>query len=203
MAVSFCLQHVKENKMAKRIGVFVDVSNLYYCIGKKFDNRKLDYGAYLAYVKELGDVQIATAYGAQMRSEASGFIHCLKQLGFDPKYKVPKDYHNKESFRRKADWDVGIAMDIVRLIERVDMIVLGTADGDLRPLVDWVKERGVEVIALACGISRELKDSVTKYIEIPESMLEQPREKQPVVDGQPPAVAPEPPPASEDLGNQA
>jgi len=189
--------------MAKRIGVFVDVSNLYYCIGKKFSNRKLDYAAYLAYIKELGDVQIAHAYGAQMRSEASGFIHCLKQIGFEPKYKTPKDYHNKESFRRKADWDVGIAMDIVRLIERVDMLVLGTADGDLRPLVEWVKERGVEVFILSCGISRELKESATKFIEIPESMLEQEREKQPVVDGQPTAEGNEPPPASEDLGNQA
>jgi len=174
--------------MAKRIGVFVDISNLYYCIGKKFDNRKLDYGNYLAFIKDMGDVQHAIAYGAQMGNEATGFIHCLRQLGFDPKYKTPKNYHNKTNFKRKADWDVGIAMDIVRMIDRLDLIILGTADGDLTPLVEWAKERGVDVIILACGISRELKDAATKYIEIPESMLERQKDdKQPAVKGQPDA----------------
>ena len=175
--------------MSKRIGVFMDVSNLYYCIGKKYNQRKLDYGAYLDYVKELGDVQHALAYGAQMNNEAAGFIHCIRQKGYEPKYKTPKDYHNRDNFKRKCDWDVGIAIDIVRMIDRMDMIILGTADGDLRPVVEWAKEHGVDVIVLACGISRELKDVATKFIEIPESMLEKTKNgKQPAVEGQPDAT---------------
>ena len=174
--------------MSKRIGIFCDVSNLYYCIGKKFDKRKLDYREYLQYAKDLGDVQHAHAYGAQLNNEASGFIHCLRQIGFEPKYKSPKDYHNKDNFKSKADWDVGIAIDIVRMIDRMDMIILGTADGDLTPVVEWAKEQGVDVIILACGISRELKDAATKFIEIPESMLEtQKDDRQPEVEGQPSA----------------
>lgn len=173
--------------MSKRVGVFCDISNLYYCINKKFFKRKLDYEAYLKYCKDLGEVQHAIAYGAQMENEARGFIHCLRRIGFEPKYKAPKDYHNNTNFKRKADWDVGIAIDIVRYIDRVDLIILGSADGDMAPAVEWAKERGVEVIVLACGISRELKD-ITKYVEIPESMLERPRdEKQPVIEGQPDA----------------
>lgn len=174
--------------MSKRIGIFCDISNLYYCIGKKYEQRKLDYSEYLKFVKDMGDVQHAVAYGAQMNNEATGFIHCLKQIGFDPKYKTPKNYHNKDNFKRKADWDVGIAMDIVRIIDRLDLIILGTADGDLAPLVEWAKEKGVDIVVLACGISRELKDTATKFIEIPESMLEKPKdEKQPAVAGQPDA----------------
>lgn len=173
--------------MSKRIGVFVDVSNIYYCVGKKFNQRKLDYRAYIDFIKDLGEVAHALAYGAQMNNEAAGFIHCIKGIGFEPKYKTPKDYHNRDNFKRKADWDVGIAIDIVRMIDRMDMIVLGTADGDLRPVVEWAKERGVDVIILACGISRELKDIATKYIEIPESMLEKPKDEQPEVEGQPDA----------------
>jgi uncharacterized LabA/DUF88 family protein len=176
--------------VSKRIGVFCDVSNLYYCIGKKFDKRKLDYRAYLQYARDLGEVQHAIAYGAQLNNEASGFIHCLKQIGFEAKYKSPKDYHNRDNFKRKADWDVGIAIDIVRMLDRLDMIILGTADGDLKALVEYAKERGVDVVVLACGISRELKDSATKFIEIPESMLEQPKDDgQPEVEGQPDASA--------------
>ena len=175
--------------MSKRIGIFVDISNIYYCIGKKFDQRKLDYRKYWEFLQDMGDIQHAFAYGAQINNEARGFIHCLKQVGFEPKYKTPKDYHNKDNFKRKADWDVGIAMDIVKLIDRLDLIILGTADGDLTPVVEWAKEKGVDIIVLACGISRELKNAATKYIEIPESMLESSKdERQPQVDGQPDAT---------------
>jgi uncharacterized protein (TIGR00288 family) len=172
--------------MAKRIGVFCDISNMYYCIGKKFKKRKLDYRKYIAYAKDLGEISHAIAYGAQMQREAVAFIQCLKNFGYEPKYKAPKNYHNRDNFRRKADWDVGIAIDIVRKINEMDMIILGTADGDLTAVVEWAKEQGKDVIVLACGISRELKDAATKFIEIPESMLEE-TDEQPIVKGQPDA----------------
>lgn len=161
----------------KRVGVFVDVSNLYYCIGKKFDHRKLDYRKYLEFVRDFGDLVKVIAYGSQMSNEAAGFIHCLNKIGFKTKFKAVKSYNNEQELRRKADWDVGITMDVVRMVDRFDMIVLGTADGDLEPLVDWAIRRGVDVVVLACGISRDLKERATQYIEIPESLLEDPKEK--------------------------
>jgi len=173
--------------MAKRIGIFMDVSNLYYCIGKKFQKRKLDYKEYYKFISDLGDIKYAVAYGAQMNNEASGFIHCLKQIGFTPKYKTPKDYHNSENFKRKCDWDVGIAIDIVCMINELDLIVIGSADGDMRPVVDWAKDKGVNIVIIACDISGELKEAANRFIEIPESMLEPVKEKQPTVKGQPDA----------------
>jgi len=161
--------------MAKRIGIFVDISNLYYCIGKKYPNRKLDYRKYLKFIKDIGEVQIAIAYGAQISGQANGFIYCLKQIGFQTKFKSPKTYNNEENnflIKRKADWDVGIAMDIVNMIDRVDMIILGTGDGDMLPVVEWAMSKGVEVVVIATGISKDLKDHCTKFIEIPESLLE-------------------------------
>lgn len=158
--------------MAKRIGVFVDVSNLYYCIGKKYKERKLDYKKYWEFIKELGDIQQAIAYGAQINNEASNFIYCLKQIGFQAKYKTPKSYSHQPNFKRKADWDVGLAIDIVNMIDRFDMIILGTADGDLTPAVEWAQQRGVDVVVFACGISRDLKNIARQFIEIPESLLE-------------------------------
>jgi len=156
----------------KRIGVFVDVSNLYYCIGLKYKGRKLDYNAYLTFIKDLGEVVQAIAYGAQIDNEAAAFIYCLQEIGFQPKYKTPKVYSSKDKIKKKADWDVGIAIDIVNMVDRLDLIVLGTADGNLEPAVTWAMQRGVDVIILASGISRELKDSATRYIEIPVSLLE-------------------------------
>lgn len=156
----------------KRIGIFADVSNLYYCIGMKYPERKLDYAAYMAYIKELGALSVAYAYGAQLENEASGFIHCLKATGFTPKYKTPKTYKFDGRIKRKADWDVGIAIDIVQTIDRLDIVVLGSADGDLCPVVDWAQRHGATVVVLACGISRELRELSDQAIEIPESLLE-------------------------------
>lgn len=157
----------------KRIGVFVDVSNIYYCIGKKYEFRKLDYRKYLEFVQGLGELSKVIAYGSQMNNEAAGFIHCLQKIGFQTKFKAVKTFNQEPDLRRKADWDVGITMDIVSMIDRFDMIVLGTADGDLEPLVDWAIRKGVDVLVLACGISKDLKERATEFIEIPETLLEE------------------------------
>jgi uncharacterized LabA/DUF88 family protein len=161
----------------KRIGVFVDVSNLYYCIGKKYEYRKLDYRKYLNFISDFGELVKVIAYGSQLSNEAAGFIHCLEKTGFQTKFKTVKTFNSENELRRKADWDVGIAMDIVNMIDRFDMVILGTADGDLEPVVDWAIRRGVDVVILACGISRDLKEKATKFIEIPESLLESAKEK--------------------------
>jgi uncharacterized LabA/DUF88 family protein len=160
--------------MSKRIGVFMDVSNLYYCCNQKYQ-AKLNYKAYLDFIKGYGDVTQAIAYGAQLKDEARKFIAVLEHLGFQAKYKCPKTFEGTgTAVKRKADWDVGIAMDIVQIClgVGVDTIFIGSADSDLVPVVNWTVNRGVTVVVLACGISRDLKDVATKWIEIPESMLE-------------------------------
>lgn len=157
----------------KRIGIFVDVSNIYYCVSKKYNKRKLDYRKYYAFIADLGEIQQAIAYGAQLHGEANSFLHCLKKIGFAAKYKMTKTYQNIDGIRRKADQDVAITIDIVNMINSMDMIVLGSADSDLAPTVEWARARGVDVVVIACGIARELKDTATKAIEIPESLLEE------------------------------
>ena len=156
----------------KRIGVFVDVSNIYYCVGKKYEYRKLDYQKYIDFIKDFGELVKVIAYGSQIHNEATGFIRCLAKMGFQTKFKAVKSYGKDSEMVRKADWDVGIAMDIVSMIQRFDMIILGSADGDLTPVVDWAIRQGVDVVILACGISKDLKQLATQYIEIPESLLE-------------------------------
>jgi len=159
--------------MPKKVGVFCDISNLYYCIGKKFDLRKLNYQAYIDFLADLGDVEICNAYGAQMEGEATNFIRALKQIGFKCKFKTPKQWINNGKVKRKADHDVNIAIDIVDSIDNLDIIVLGTADSDLTAAVQWAMKRGVKVVIFACGISKELKECATQCIEVLESQLEE------------------------------
>lgn len=162
----------------KKLGIFADVSNLYYCIQKQYPRRKLDYRKYIKFIEDLGEIQQSIAYGAHMADQAQGFKYCLKQIGFQTKYKTPKTYAGENGkLKRKADWDVGIAIDIVNMIDRFDMIILGSGDGDMLPVVQWAMAKGVDVVVIAAGISSDLKDHATRCIEIPESLLEIPKPK--------------------------
>lgn len=204
--------------MSAKMGVFVDISNIYYCVGKRF-NRKVNYEKYLKTAIGSNVVFRAYAYGAQYGTEANRFLDCLRGFGYTPRYKKPKEFDNPDykinleifdaayaaltpvegavqAFKaedmkqmkdsmdavkkvlrgkkdiRKADWDVGLAIDVVRIVDRVDQVVIGSADGDLAPLVEWVKEQGCRCIVFACNISRELRDVADEVIEIDEALLE-------------------------------
>jgi uncharacterized LabA/DUF88 family protein len=159
--------------MPKQIGVFVDVSNLYYCIGKKYKGRKLDYKQYIEYVRALGDIIIANAYGAQIKNQAESFLYCLRQVGFTPKYETPKSYSENGVITKKADYDVKITVDIIENLDKLDLIVLGSADSDFVPLIKSLIEKDKKIIIFACKISKEivLLENVT-CIEIPESFIE-------------------------------
>ena len=157
----------------KRIGMFLDVSNLYYSIQKKHPGRKLSYKNYYQFVQGLGEIQQAICYGAQIDGKADGFKYCLQKMGYQTKYLTPKVYGTAATgIKRKADWDVGIAMDIVSMIDHFDLVILGSADGDMVPLVKWCRSKGVDVVIIATTISRDLKKSASRAIEIPESLLE-------------------------------
>lgn len=158
--------------MSKRLGVFADVSNLYYCTEKAY-GKKIDYKKYLEFLKELGEVKFAIAYVSVLGNQSDGFIHALKELGFEIKAKVPKEYRmDNGCIKRKCDADVAIALDMVDKSPAMDMCILGSADGDLTPAVDWLRVRNVPTIIFASGISAELAKSAKSAIEIPPSVLQ-------------------------------
>lgn len=152
----------------KRVLAFIDASNLFFSMGRVFPERKLNYTKIMELVKNEGELIRATVYGAQKDNEAAGFIKYLGHLGFTAKWKSVKTYSDGV---HKADWDVGITMDIIRALDRTDTIVLGSADGDMEPVVSFAKEKGVRIVIIGCSISRDLKDVADAYYEITESML--------------------------------
>ena len=157
--------------MPKRIGLFVGVSNLYHCINTKYKS-KLDYAQYIDFCKALGDITIAKAYGAQVKNQAFSFLQCLRQFGFTPIYQTPKSFKTPDGIRRKANYDLLITMDIVRAIKEIDILILGSADGDFAPLIIWANERETKSLVFACNISGELKKEAHETMEIPESFTE-------------------------------
>lgn len=148
-----------------RVGVFVDIGNQYYCVSKKWPGKKLDYQQYITKATNGKSLQRAFAYGTQVEDNAVKFITCLKHIGFEARYKTVE----KNAF---YSWDAGIAVDMIKFAEKLDTVVLGSSNRSMVPAVKALRERGVKVIVLACGISRELKDVVDKWVEITEDMLE-------------------------------
>jgi uncharacterized LabA/DUF88 family protein len=152
----------------KRLGIFIDVSNLYYCVEKQY-RKKIDYQKYIEYLKDFGQIKFSIAYAAVMGTQADGFLHALRDLGFEVKTRTPKEYTLPGGgVKHKCDFDVQIALDMVHMQPQMDMCILGSADGDLTPAVKYMT---VPTVIFACGISNELAKSAKTAIEIPPSLL--------------------------------
>lgn len=152
----------------KKVLIVVDVSNLYYCCKHRLNGR-LNYERLPdAVVKSDESLFRAIAYGAYRENETDQFQSALRHLNYEVKYKPVKDFGAGAS---KADWDVGIAMDVVKILDHVDVVVFCTADGDLLPCMEYVQFKGKEVRVCGCGISRDIRDKIANTIEITAAML--------------------------------
>lgn len=155
----------------KSIGVFVNVSNQFYTVQQTYRGGKVAYDLYLKAAVSGGTLYRAFAYGVQMKDEAMPFIGCLREAGYEPKYKQARIVDARPSIRH-TDWNVGIAMDVMRHLHKLDIVVIGSSDPDLAPLIAYVKERGVKVIVFSCRVEAELREIADEVIDIDESILE-------------------------------
>lgn len=157
----------------KAIGVFVDIVDQYKKVLKAYKGGKVDYGKYLKKVLAIGDGDIyrAFAYGVQIDNEASGFIVCLKSYGFEPKYKRAILIDDRPNIQ-ETSWNLGITIDIARLVQRLDVVVLGSSDPQLIPAIEYLQEQGIKVIIFSCNIPQELREASNAYYEINEEVLE-------------------------------
>ena len=97
--------------------------------------------------------------------EEAPFFEALDKSGFKIK---TKDLQIFPGGAKKADWDDGLAMDAVRLSNKLDVVVIVSGDGDYVPLVGYLKNNGtqVEAIAFAESSSRLLVEAVDDFTDI-------------------------------------
>ncbi len=157
----------------KNVGVFVDVSDFYYRIQRRFSGAKLDFEQYIIVANDHGKIFRAFAYGMQRNSEAAGFIKCLQANGFEAKYKRPKVIRICDREIKQCVWDCGITIDVVKLIDKLDVIILGVSNPDFIPLVKWIRDQGKEVIIFASCVPKTLKDAANSVIEITTDLLQE------------------------------
>ena len=120
----------------QRVGILVDVSNMYHS-AKNLYKKRVNFKEVLKEAVAGRKLIRATAYVIKTESrEEMSFFEALSQQGFEVKM---KDLQIFAGGMKKADWDVGISMDAIKLSEKLDVIILVTGDGDYIPLVNYLQ----------------------------------------------------------------
>ncbi len=150
----------------QRVGVFIDTQNLYHS-AKNLYKAKVNFGAVL---KEavLGR-QLIRALAYVVTTEAGdeqNFLEALEKLGIEVRSKELQVFFGGA---KKADWDVGLAVDAIVAAPKLDAVILATGDGDFVPLAQYLKMHAgcqVEVISFGKSSSARLKDAVDDFIDM-------------------------------------
>lgn len=148
----------------QRVGVFIDVQNMYYS-AKNLYNSKVDFGNILETAVAGRQLIRAIAYVVKATGEETPFFEALNQRGLETKERPVQVF---ESGAKKADWDVGIAVDAIRIGEILDVVILVSGDGDFVELVEYLKHHGrqVEAIAFRETASSKLVAAVDDFIDL-------------------------------------
>ncbi|MFT5036593.1 MAG: uncharacterized LabA/DUF88 family protein [Candidatus Azotimanducaceae bacterium] len=152
----------------QRVAIIIDTQNLYHS-AKNLYKSKVNFAAVVE--AALGNRKLirAVAYVVNTESgEEQPFFEALEKIGIEIK---TKDLQIFFGGAKKADWDVGMAVDAIKVAHKVDAVVLATGDGDFIPLVEYVKSQGcqVETITFGRSASSGLKAVVDDFIDMDEN----------------------------------
>ncbi len=149
----------------QRVGVFIDVQNMYYS-AKNLYNTKVNFQAILK--KAVSDRKLIRAFAYVIKADVkdeSHFFDALENMGIEVR---AKDLQVFFGGAKKGDWDVGIAMDIMRMATKLDVVVLVSGDGDFKDLLEHVKTLGCRTEAIAFGrsASSRLKEEADSFLDL-------------------------------------
>jgi uncharacterized LabA/DUF88 family protein len=153
---------------SQRVGVFVDVQNLYYS-ARNIYNSRVNFNEVLK--AALGDRQLIRAIAYVVKAdmpEEHTFFEALDKAGYEVK---SKDLQTFYGGHQKGDWDVGITMDIIKLMHKLDVVVLCCGDGDFVPLLEYLQMSGqlVEVCSFGKSTSGKIKELADNFIDLDEN----------------------------------
>ena len=150
----------------QRVGVFIDVQNLYYS-AKNLFGKKVNFGNIVT--EALAGRKLIRAIAYVVRTESQDeipFFDALYNMGIETR---EKDLQVYQSGFKKADWDVGLAVDAIRLAPSLDAVVIVSGDGDYLPLVEYLQKstgKQVEVAAFGETTSSRLVEEADDFIDL-------------------------------------
>ena len=150
----------------QRVGIFIDTQNLYHS-AKNIYHARVNFGNVLK--DAIADRRLirARAYAVTTESgEEKGFFDALAKLGVEMR---TKDLQIFAGGAKKADWDVGLAVDAITASPKLDTVILLTGDGDFVPLVEYLQTHGgcqVEVVSFGRSSSAKLKEAADDFLDL-------------------------------------
>ena len=160
----------------QRVGIFIDVQNIYHSAKNLYQSR-VNFDQLVKTLTENRPLIRAVAYvvksegvlPGEIRHDGGGegsFFEALRKAGIELRL---KDIQVFPGGAKKSDWDVGMAVDAIRMANSLDVVILVTGDGDFIPLVEYLKwgmGKQVEVGAFTRTTSGKLRDVADKFIEL-------------------------------------
>jgi len=155
----------------QKVSIFVDVQNVYYTCRQTF-GKNFNYNKFWALVTHNRTVVNAYAYAIDRGDpKQREFQNILRAIGFDVKL---KPYIQRSDGSAKGDWDVGITIDVMECLERTDVVVLVSGDGDFDLLAEKAKtdnNKVVEVYGVETLTANSLINAASHYTPITEELL--------------------------------
>lgn len=150
----------------QRVGIFIDAQNLYHSAKNLYD-AKLNFGKVVEDALSGRNLIRAVAYVISTESgEEKAFFEALEKVGIAVK---DKDLQIFSGGVKKADWDVGLAVDAITLAPKLDSIVIISGDGDFIPLVKYLQiNEGcqVEVVSFGRSSSSKLMEAADDFTDL-------------------------------------
>lgn len=150
----------------QRVGIFIDTQNLYHS-AKNLYHARVNFGAIMK--EAVGDRALIRAIAYVITTEAGdekNFFEALEKIGIETK---TKDLQIFMGGAKKADWDVGLAVDAIKLAPKLDSVIIVSGDGDFIPLVEYLQTNEgcqVEVISFGKSSSAKLKEAADDFLDM-------------------------------------
>lgn len=149
----------------QRVAIFIDTQNLYHSARNLYKSY-VNFGNVLK--EALAGRKLIRAVAYVITSEAGdekAFFDALTKVGIETK---TKDLQVFSSGAKKADWDVGLAVDAIKMSHKVDTVIIASGDGDFIPLVEYLQNSGtqVEVVSFGKSSSMKLKEVADDFLDL-------------------------------------
>lgn len=153
----------------QRVGIFIDTQNLYHS-AKNLYRANVNFGQVVKDVLAGRSLIRAVAYVITTESgEEKNFFEALEKVGIETKTKPLQIFG---SGAKKADWDVGLAVDAIKMAPKLDAVIIVSGDGDFVPLVEYLKTNEgcqAEVAAFGKSTSAKLIEAADGFLDFDEN----------------------------------
>ncbi|MEK7145275.1 MAG: NYN domain-containing protein [Patescibacteria group bacterium] len=150
----------------QKVGVFIDTQNLYHC-AKNLYHARVNFGQVVKDAVAGRGLIRAIAYVVTTESgEERAFFEALGKVGIEAK---TKDLQIFAGGAKKADWDVGLAVDAIKMAPKLNAVIIVSGDGDFVPLVEYLKTNEgcqVEIVSFGKSTSAKLIEAADHFTDL-------------------------------------